>query len=53
MKGLQDFLKKHPIIAFDSSIFIYHLEDHPRYAPLTEMIFDALEKGTNKVSLPI
>jgi len=48
MKGLQDFLKKRPVIAFDSSIFIYHLEDHPRYAPLTEMIFDAVEKGMNK-----
>jgi predicted nucleic acid-binding protein len=47
MKPLQDFLRKHPVIALDSSIFIYHLEDHPRYAPLTEMIFDALEKGMN------
>jgi predicted nucleic acid-binding protein len=48
MKQLQDFLRKHPAIALDSSIFIYHLEDHPRYAPLTEFIFDALEKGGNK-----
>lgn len=48
MKRLQDFLKKHPTIALDSSIFIYHLEDHPRYAPLTEIIFDALEKGKNR-----
>jgi predicted nucleic acid-binding protein len=32
----------------DTSIFIYHLEDHPRYAPLTEVIFNALEEGTNK-----
>ena len=47
MKQLQDFLKKNPVIALDSSIFIYHLEDHPRYAPLTEIIFDALEKGIN------
>jgi predicted nucleic acid-binding protein len=48
MKRLQDFLKNHPIICLDSSIFIYHLEDHPRYASLTELIFTALEKGTNK-----
>jgi predicted nucleic acid-binding protein len=47
MKQLRDFLRKHPVIALDSSIFIYHLEDHPRYAPLTEIIFDALEKGMN------
>ena len=48
MRRLRDFLKNHPVIALDSSIFIYHLEDHPRYAPLTEMVFSALEKGTNK-----
>ena len=48
MKRLQDFLKHHLVIGLDSSVFIYHLEDHPRYAPLTEMIFNALEKGTNK-----
>jgi predicted nucleic acid-binding protein len=48
MKQLQDFLRRHPVIALDSSIFIYHLEDHPRYAPLTEIIFNALEKGMNK-----
>ena len=48
MKRLQDFLRKHPVIALDSSIFIYHLEDHPRHAPLTEIIFDDLEKGMNK-----
>ncbi len=48
MKRLQDFLKNHPVIGLDSSLFIYHLEDHPRYAPLTEIIFSALEKGANK-----
>jgi predicted nucleic acid-binding protein len=48
MKRLQDLLKNHPVIALDSSLFIYHLEDHPRYAPLTEIIFSALEKGANK-----
>jgi len=47
MKRLQDFLKNHPVIGLDTSLFIYHLEDHPRYAPLTEIIFTALEKGAN------
>jgi predicted nucleic acid-binding protein len=46
MKRLQDFLKNHPVIGLDTSIFIYHLEDHPRYSSLTEVIFNALEKGT-------
>jgi predicted nucleic acid-binding protein len=47
MRRLQDFLKNHPVIGLDTSIFIYHLEDHPRYASLTEVIFQSLEKGTN------
>ncbi len=45
MKRLHEFLKRHAVIGLDTSIFIYHLEDHPRYAPLTEEIFSALEKG--------
>ncbi len=48
MKRPQDLLKNHPVIGLDTSIFIYHLEDHPRYSPLTEIIFTALEKGINK-----
>lgn len=48
MKQLQEFLKKHPIIGLDTSIFIYHLVDHPKYSPLTEIIFNALENGQNK-----
>ena len=48
MKRLQEFLKNHQLIGLDTSIFIYHLEDHPRYSPLTEIIFSALEKGINK-----
>jgi predicted nucleic acid-binding protein len=48
MKRLQDFLKNHSLIGLDTSIFIYHLEDHPRYSPLTEVIFNTLEKGINR-----
>ena len=48
MKVLQDLLKNYSVIGLDTSIFIYHLEDHPRYSPLTEIIFNALEKGINK-----
>jgi len=48
MKTLQNLLKNHSVIGLDTSIFIYHLEDHPRYSPLTEIIFNGLEKGINK-----
>jgi predicted nucleic acid-binding protein len=45
MKKLRDQLFRHPVIGLDTSIFIYHLEDHPVYAPLTEVLFSSLEKG--------
>jgi predicted nucleic acid-binding protein len=48
MKALQNFLKNHSVIGLDTSLFIYHLEDHPRYSALTEVIFGALENGTNR-----
>jgi len=48
MKRLLEFLKSHPVVGLDTSIFIYHLEDHPRYAPVTEIIFHSLEEGNNK-----
>jgi len=48
MKRLLEFLKSHPVVGLDTSIFIYHLEDHPRYAPVTEIIFHALEEGRNR-----
>ena len=48
MKRLLEFLKSHPVVGLDTSIFIYHLEDHPRYAPVTEIIFHSLEEGRNQ-----
>ncbi len=35
-------------IGVDSMIFIYHFADHPQYAPLTNIFFDALEN--NKIT---
>ena len=48
MKRLRDLLKSNPSIGLDTSIFIYHLEDNPRYASATEVIFTTLEKGENE-----
>jgi predicted nucleic acid-binding protein len=48
MKRIEEWLKKHPLIGLDTPLFIYHLEDHPRYAPLTDALFDSLEKGMVK-----
>jgi predicted nucleic acid-binding protein len=45
MKKLLEFLRRHPVIGLDTSIFIYHLEDHPRYGPVTADLLTALENG--------
>jgi len=37
-------LRRHRRIAIDTSIFIYQLEAHPRYAPLTEEVLAWLER---------
>ena len=38
-------LQRHPIIGLDTSIFIYHLEAHPRYLPLTTAILSGIVEG--------
>ena len=32
-------------VALDSSIFIYFIEEHPRYLPLVEPVFQAVDSG--------
>jgi predicted nucleic acid-binding protein len=32
-------------LGLDTSLFIYHLEQHPRYLPLTQEIFSSIEAG--------
>jgi len=39
-------LAKAKIIGLDTSIFIYFLEDNPRYGPLAQITISGIEKGT-------
>ena len=41
---LSAFLRRHRNIALDTSVFIYQLEDNPRYSALTNRIFAWLER---------
>ena len=41
---LDSFLRRHPRIALDTSVFIYQLENNPRYAGLTDRVFSWLEQ---------
>jgi predicted nucleic acid-binding protein len=46
MKKPLEFLRRHSIIGLDTSLFIYHLEDHPRFGPVTTDLLVALEEGS-------
>ena len=48
LKHLRAFLRRHRLIALDTSVFIYQLEANPRYLPLTCHIFSWLEGPDSK-----
>ena len=45
MDAFRERLAEHAIVGLDTSIFIYHLEDHPRYRPLTRTLLAAVQAG--------
>jgi len=48
--SLAAFLKRHRSIYLDTSAFIYFVERHPRYFPVCEELFRAIEAGRTKTS---
>lgn len=48
LSRLTAFLRRHRLIALDTSVFIYQLEANPRYLPLTDPIFSWLEKPDSR-----
>ena len=45
MGRLTDRLKGHIVIGLDTPVFIYHLEAHPRYLPLTQELLAGVQVG--------
>jgi predicted nucleic acid-binding protein len=45
MGGLREKLTSIGVVGLDTSIFIYHLEGNPTYAPLTKLVFENMESG--------
>jgi predicted nucleic acid-binding protein len=45
VKRLIRALRPHRLIALDTMVFIYHLMDHPRYAPLSSAVLEQVESG--------
>jgi predicted nucleic acid-binding protein len=45
MERLSGRLAGHAVIGLDTNIFIYHLEAHPRYQPLTQELLAGIQAG--------
>ena len=45
MGYLSERLAGHTAIGLDTSVFIYHLEAHPRYLPLTQELLSGVQAG--------
>lgn len=45
MGRLTERLAGHAILGLDTSLFIYHLEGHPRYLPLTTELLTGVQDG--------
>jgi predicted nucleic acid-binding protein len=48
IERLRAFLRRHPVIALDTPIFIYQLETNPRYSDCSDHIFSWLERSGSK-----
>jgi predicted nucleic acid-binding protein len=46
MKDFLQYLHRHTMVGLDTALFIYHLEDHPRYSLITADLFSEMEKGS-------
>ena len=45
MDPFRERLAEHAIVGLDTSVFIYHFENHPRYRPLTRALLAAVQAG--------
>jgi predicted nucleic acid-binding protein len=45
---VEERLARHTVVGLDTSIFIYHLEAHPRYLPLTQALLAGIQAGRQR-----
>jgi predicted nucleic acid-binding protein len=51
MAEIQEQIASHTMVGLDTSIFIYHFEDHPTYKPLTKIILQGIQAGEREAVL--
>jgi predicted nucleic acid-binding protein len=42
---ITDRLARHAVVGLDTPVFIYHLEAHPRYLPMTQALLAGIQAG--------
>lgn len=45
MDELRQRLTRHSVIGIDTAVFIYHVEAHPHYLPVTRAVLELVETG--------
>ena len=45
VEKLHQAVSRHKLLVLDTMVFSYHLSDHPRYAPLSAVVLEAVESG--------
>ena len=45
---VEERLARHTVVGLDTSIFIYHLEAHPRYLRLTQALLAGIQAGRQR-----
>ena len=45
MARIEVALRDHPVVGIDTPVFIYHIEDAPRYSACTRVVFDRMADG--------
>jgi len=45
MDGFLEALRSHELVGLDTPVFIYHLEGHPDYLPLTTLVLSLVRDG--------
>ncbi len=48
--SLEGFLKSHSLVFLDTSVFIYLIEEHPRYLPFCKTLFGRIDAGKTQAA---
>lgn len=53
MATLEEALAAHDLVGLDTSVFIYHLEAHARYEPLTSRVLYGVQSGEREAVVSV